>query len=121
MIVFTIIAIIVIGFLWKNITIYDYRQMSSDLFVSSWNWGLDIETGRRFALTPLRIIVLLLLLIPWFNIVWFLFLLIQIGIKSSYPEDPHECTIWIVEIGKNSPRLTKILQSISKFLNKELT
>lgn len=121
MIVFTIIAIIVIGFLWKNITIYDYRQMSSDLFASSWNWGLDIETGRRFALTPLRIIVLLLLLIPWFNIVWFLFLLIQIGIKSSYPGDPHECTIWIVEIGKNSPRLAKIVQSISKFLNKELT
>lgn len=30
------------------------------------------------------------------------------------------CTIWVVEIKENSPKLTKMMQSISEFFNKEL-
>lgn len=121
MIIFIVLAMMVIGFMWKNITVYDYTQTSSGPSYYSQHWGLDRDSSRRLPLTPLRIIMWLLLLVPWFNIAWFIILIIQIAVKASYPDDPHECTIWVVEIKENSPRLAKMIRSISEFLNRELT
>lgn len=121
MIIFVVIAMMVIGFIWKNITVYDYNQISAGPRYYSQHWGLDMTSGRRLPLTLMRIIMLLLLLVPWFNIAWFIVLIVQILVKTSYPDDLHECTIWVVEVKENSPQLTKIIQSISEFLNKELT
>lgn len=121
MIIFIVLAMMVIGFMWKNITVYDYTRTSSGPSYYSQYWELDRDSSRRLPLTPLRIIMWLLLLVPWFNIAWFIILIIQIAVKASYPDDPHECTIWVVEIKENSPRLTKMIRSISEFLNRELT
>ncbi len=121
MIIFIVLAMMVIGFMWKNITVYDYTQTSSGPSYYSQHWGLDRDSSRRLPLTPLRIIMWLLLLVPWFNIAWFIILIIQIAVKASYPDDPHECMIWVVEIKENSPRLAKMIRSISEFLNRELT
>ena len=120
MIVFIVVAMMVISFIWKNITVYDYNQTSAGPRYYPQHWGLDMTSGRRLPLTPMRIIMLLLLLVPWFHIAWFIVLIIQILVKTSYPDDPYECTIWVVEIKENSPKLTKMMQSISEFLNKEL-
>lgn len=121
MIIFIVLAMMVIGFIWKNITVYDYTRTSPGPSYYSQHWGLDEDSSRRLPLTPLRIIMWLLLLIPWFNIAWFIILIIQLAVKASYPDDPHECTIWVVEIKENSPRLAKMIESISEFLNRELT
>lgn len=77
MIIFVVIAMMVIGFIWKNITVYDYNQTSAGPRYYPQHWGLDMTSGRRLPLTPMRII-------------------------------------------ENSPKLTKMMQSISEFLNKEL-
>lgn len=68
MIVFIVVAMMVISFIWKNITVYDYNQTSAGPRYYPQHWGLDMTSGRRLPLTPMRIIMLLLLLVPWFNI-----------------------------------------------------
>lgn len=115
MLLFTIIAIVLIFFLWFNTSVYDY----------SWSYDthgykVDKSTERRLPFTIWRVLGLALLLIPYFNICMFIIYLLWWIKRACKPEDGYDCIIYDLNIKKYSPLLYNIAHSIGNLLNKRI-
>lgn len=114
MIIFTIIAIVIIFFLWFNTSVYDYKRCPY--------WDIDEKSERRLPFTIWRIIGLTLLLIPWWNIGIFIIYLVWYLKRASEPDNDnrHECIIYDVNVKKYSPFVYDALCFIGEILNKRI-
>lgn len=115
MLLFTIIAIVLIFFLWFNTSVYDY----------SWSCGthgykVNESTERRLPFTIYRILGLALLLIPYFNIGIFIIYLFWWIKRAIEPDYGYDCIIYRLNINKYSPLLYNIVHSIGNLLNKRI-
>lgn len=115
MLIFTIIAIVIIFFLWFNTSVYNYIKMG-------YYWGIDESSERRLPFTIWRVLVLALLLIPWWNIDVFIVYLIWYLKRACNPEpdDRHVCIIYRLDVEKYSPFLYNAISSIGDLLNKRI-
>lgn len=115
MLIFTIIAIVLIFFLWFNTSVFDYNKCSGF-------WDIDESSERRLPFTIWRIIGLALLLIPWWNIGIFIIYLVWYLKRASEPEcdNRHECIIYDVNVKKYSPFLYNAICFIGEILNKRI-
>lgn len=119
MLIFTIIAIVLIFFLWFNTSVFDYKGFISGY---SYNWRIDRDSERRLPFTLWRVIGSALLLIPWWNIGIFIIYLVWYLKKAAEPEcdNRHECIIYDVNVKKYSPFLYDALCFIGEILNKRI-
>ena len=115
MLIFTIIAIVLIFFLWFNTSVYDYK-------ITCRGWDIDESSERRLPFTIWRIIGLALLLIPWWNIGIFIIYLVWYLKRASEPDNDsrHECIIYDVNVKKYSPFLYDAICFIGEILNKRI-
>lgn len=115
MLLFSIIAIVIIFFLWFNTSVYDYRFCDD-----SYKYKVDENSERRLPFTIRRVLGLALLLIPIGNIVLFIAYLCWYIKRACEPDDKYECIIWNLNIKKYSPLLYKIVSFIGNILNKRI-
>lgn len=113
MLLFTIIAIVIIFFLWFNTSVYDYNRKKR-------YWDIDYMSERRLPFTIWRVLGLALLLIPWGNIGIFIVYLIWYLKRAAEPDDRYCCIIYRVRIEKYSPFLYNIMKSIKNILDKRI-
>lgn len=113
MFLFSIIATVIIFFLWFNTSVYDYKRMPR-------YWDIDEKSERRLPFTIWRIIELALLSIPWFNILIFIVYLIWYLKRVLEPDENKECIIYRLNVKKYSPFLYNIINSVGKILNKRI-
>lgn len=113
MLIFTIIAIVIIFFLWSNTSVYQYRR-------EGYFWGIDESSERRLPFTIWRVVGLTLLLIPWWNIGVFIVYLIWYLKRASEPDDWHFCIIYRLDVEKYSPSLYNAISFIRDLLNKRI-
>lgn len=112
MLVFSIIAIIIIFFLWFNTSIYDYEWTH--------RWAINKDSERRLPFTLWRVLGLALLLIPWWNIGVFIVYLIWYLKRATEPEDGYCCIIYRLDVEKYSPFLYSAICFIGDLLNKRI-
>lgn len=112
--IFTIIAIVIIFFLWFNTSVYDYEWTC--------RWEINKDSERRLPFTIWRILGLALLLIPWWNIGVFIVYLTWYLTMAMEPEvgDGYCCTIYRLDVEKYSPFLYKVISFIWDLLNKRI-
>ena len=113
MLIFTIIAIVIIFFLWFNTSVYDYNHKKG-------YWDIDYMSERRLPFTIWRIIGLALLLIPWWNIGIFAIYLVWYLKRVAEPEDGYCCIIYRLDVEKYSPFLYSAICFIKDLLNKRI-
>lgn len=113
MLIFTIIAILIIFFLWFNTSVFDYKRMSN-------YWDVDKLSERRLPFTVWRIIGLALLLIPWWNICIFMTYLGWYLKRVAPPDECRKCIIYRLNVKKYSPFLYSTIKSIGNILNKRI-
>ena len=113
MTIFTIIAIVIIFFLWFNTSVYDYNRKKG-------YWDIDYMTERRLPFTVWRILGLALLLIPWFNIVVFAVYIFWYIKRASEPDGGSYCIIYRVNVKEYSPFVYDVVCFIGEILNKRI-
>lgn len=113
MLIFTIIAIVIIFFLWFNTSVYDYTGKGC-------YWSIDKSSERRLPFTIWRVLGLALLLIPWWNIGVFIVYLIWYLKRAAEPEDGYCCIIYRLDVEKYSPFLYNAISFIGDLLNKRI-
>lgn len=112
MLIFTIIAIVIIFFLWFNTSVYDYEW--------TYRWAINKDSERRLPFTIWRVLGLALLLIPWWNIGVFIVYLIWYLKRVTEPEDGYCCIIYRLDVEKYSPFLYSAICFIGDLLNKRI-
>lgn len=117
MLIFTIIAIVLIFFLWFNTSVYDCKSFYENY---RYSWGIDRDSERRLPFTVWRIIGLALLLIPWWNIGIFSIYLIWYIKRAFGPDVYRECVIYELNVKKYSPFLCDAFSFIGEILNKRI-
>lgn len=117
MLVFSIIAILIVGFLWFNTSIVDYHRVSDGYWSK---YKPDVSTARRLPITIGTIILLSLLLIPCVNLILFILYIGWWIKRAAYPEYDEECTVYLLEVKKYSPFLWEIYSCIKNFITKKL-
>lgn len=127
MLLFSIIAIVLIFFLWFNTSVFDYKYNYKKGY-----FMIDISTERRLPFTIWRIIGLTLLLIPWWNIGIFIIYIIWYIKRGCEPDESENCIIYGVNVERYSPflydticfiwekYLLKIIVFIREILNKRI-
>lgn len=114
--IISLIEISIILFLWYNITVYTYRKVG-------YHYYKDFESGRRFQVRVLEILVLLLLFIPVFNLIIFLPYILYYSTKPpefAYSDSKNEIEICHFELKKYCPFLYRIKNWIIMILNKRI-
>lgn len=117
MLIFTIIAIVIIFFLWFNTSVYDYKSFYENF---SYRWRIDRNSERRLPFTLWKVIGLALLLIPWWNIGIFFIYLIWYIKRASRPDEYRECVIYELDVEKYSSFICDVFSFIGKILNKRI-
>lgn len=117
MIIFTIIAIVIIFFLWFNTSVFDYKRAYEGY---NHKWRIDRDSERRLPITLCRVIGLVLLLIPWWNIGIFSLYLIWYIKRAVRPDENRECIIYELNVEKYSPFICNTFSFIEKILNKRI-
>lgn len=115
MLIFTIIAIVIIFFLWFNTSVYDYNHKKG-------YWDVDYMSERRLPFTIWRVLGLALLLIPWWNIGVFIIYIVWYLKRASEPEcdNRHECIIYDINVKEYSPFIHDAICFIKEILNKRI-
>lgn len=113
MLLFSIIAIVIIFFLWFNTSVYDYKKECC-------SWKVDKKSERRLPFTIWRVLGLALLLIPIGNIILFIAYLCWYVKRACEPDDDYECIIYRLNVKRYSPLLYKVVSSIGNILNKRI-
>lgn len=117
MLIFTIIAIVIIFFLWFNTSVFDYKRFTSSY---SYIWKIDRDSERRLPFTLWRVLGLALLLIPCWNIILFILYLIWYIKRACKPDKSYTCIIYRVNVKKYSPFIYDIAYAIGNLLNKRI-
>ena len=115
MLIFTIIAIVLIFFLWFNTSVFDYKYNYKKGYHE-----IDTFTERRLPFTIWRIIGLALLLIPWWNIGIFIIYIIWYLKRAIEPDEDKDCIIYDINVKKYSPFLYDAICFIGEILNKRI-
>lgn len=112
--IFTIIAIVIIFFLWFNTSVYDYEW--------DYGWKINKDSERRLPFTIWRVLGLALLLIPWWNIGVFIIYIVWYLKRASEPKcyNRHECIIYEVNVKEYSPFIYDAICFIKEILNKRI-
>ena len=117
MLIFSIIAIIIISFLWYNTTVYDFIKAVGGFYET---YRLDEESARKLPIRVSHITGLVLLLIPWFNILWFVCLLIWYCKRAAPPNGEYECIIWRLEIFEHSSFIKRSCEFVKNLIEKKI-